>query len=65
MNLNAVELSLGEISGYLVVENISTAHRGIEMLRKSEKGKATFICLDRIPQIENVSCPKAQRKQNL
>ena len=59
---NAVELSLGEISGYLVVENISTAHRGIEMLRKSEKGKATFICLDRIPQIENVSLPKSATK---
>ena len=52
---NAIEVILNETAGYLIVENISEAHRGIEILKKTNKGKATFICLNRIPKIENVN----------
>ena len=44
----ALEAALGEAAGYVIVENIETAYRAIEVLRKEEKGKATFLCLDRI-----------------
>ena len=27
--------------------------RGIDVLKKNQKGKATFICLDRIPQLKS------------
>lgn len=45
----AIEAALGEASGYVVVENTEQAYAAIELLKKSQKGKATFICLDRVP----------------
>ncbi|HXG37541.1 MAG TPA: chromosome segregation protein SMC [Bacteroidota bacterium] len=47
----AIEAALGEASGYVVVENTDQAYSAIELLKKSQKGKATFICLDRVPQL--------------
>jgi chromosome segregation protein len=45
----ALEAALGEATGYVIVKNVDQAYAAIEALRKNEKGKATFICLDRIP----------------
>jgi chromosome segregation protein len=47
----AVEAALGDIAGYLVVDSVSDADAGIRLLTEDQKGKATFVCLDRLPQI--------------
>ncbi|MDE3057958.1 MAG: chromosome segregation protein SMC [Bacteroidota bacterium] len=47
----AIEAALGEAAGFIVVNNVEEAHRGIEFLKQNQKGKATFICLDRIPSV--------------
>ncbi len=47
----AVESALGEASGYVIVANIDHAYAAIEYLKKHQKGKATFICLDRLPKL--------------
>jgi len=45
----AIETALGETGGYVVVESAETAYKAIEYLKSGQKGKATFICLDRLP----------------
>ena len=45
----ALESALGEMSGYVVVEDAETAYKAIESLKSRLKGKATFICLNRVP----------------
>lgn len=47
----AVESALGEASGYVIVATIDHAYAAIEYLKKHQKGKATFICLDRLPRL--------------
>jgi chromosome segregation protein len=49
----AVEAALGEYAGLLVVENSAEAERGIALLKEEERGKATFVCLDRMPDIRS------------
>ena len=49
----AIESALGETASFIVVKNIEEAYRGIEVLKKNQKGKATFICLDRIPELKS------------
>jgi chromosome segregation protein len=49
----AIETALGEAMGYVVVENVEEAYAAMEFLKQSKKGKATFICLNRLPQIAN------------
>jgi len=49
----AVETALGESAGYVVVDNVQEAYAAMDFLKKSNKGKATFICLDRLPNFEN------------
>jgi len=49
----AIESALGEMASFIVVKNIEEAYRGIEVLKKNQKGKATFICLDRIPALRS------------
>ncbi len=45
----AVESSLGEAAGFVIVDTAERAYEAIAYLKKEGKGKATFICLDRIP----------------
>lgn len=45
----ALEAALGETAGYVVVDSLERAYGAIEFLKKHQKGKATFVCLDRIP----------------
>jgi chromosome segregation protein len=49
----AVETALGESSGYVIVENVQQAYAAIDLLKRNQKGKATFICLDRVPALTN------------
>ena len=47
----AIESALGEASGYVIVASIDNAYAAIDYLKKHQKGKATFICLDRLPKL--------------
>ncbi len=49
----AIEAALGEAAGFIVVNNVEEAYRGIEFLKRNQKGKATFICLNRIPVVSH------------
>ena len=53
----AIESALGEMANFIVVKNIEEAYRGIAVLKKNQKGKATFICLDRIPALTSSRSP--------
>lgn len=48
----AVENALGDAGQYFVVDSKTEALEAIEALKHSQKGKATFICLDEVPSIE-------------
>ncbi len=47
----AVETALGEAVGYVIVPSVDQAYLAMEFLKKNKKGKATFICLDRVPSV--------------
>lgn len=48
----ALESSLGESAGYVIVTSAEDAYAAIDYLKKSDKGKATFVCLNRVSNIE-------------
>ncbi|MEK7263273.1 MAG: chromosome segregation protein SMC [Bacteroidota bacterium] len=52
----AIETALGETGEFLIVATGAEAEEAIEILKKENKGKVTFACLDRIPNniIESV-----------
>lgn len=47
----ALETALGDVAGYVIVESTERAYEAIEFLKQGERGKATFVCLDRIPKL--------------
>ena len=49
----ALEAALGEYAGLLVVGTSAEAEEGMALLREEKQGKATFVCLDRIPRIRS------------
>ncbi|MEK6649997.1 MAG: hypothetical protein AABY75_03415, partial [Bacteroidota bacterium] len=49
----ALENALGETVGYIIVDNADQAYAAMDYLKTHQKGKATFICLDRIPAMRN------------
>ncbi|MBM2840049.1 MAG: Smc family protein [Bacteroidetes bacterium] len=49
----AIESALGEYSGFIVVDSVSDAERGIALLNEEQLGKSTFVCLDRLPEINS------------
>ncbi len=51
----AIETALGEAVGYVIVGNVTQAYAAMEFLKKNKKGKATFICLDRVPAVSGGS----------
>ena len=53
----AVETALGEAAGYVVVDSVDRAYAAMEFLKRNQKGKATFICLNRLPHISNHRVP--------
>ncbi|MFA6540951.1 MAG: chromosome segregation protein SMC, partial [Bacteroidota bacterium] len=48
----AVESAVGEFTNYIIVNSIDEAHRGVELLKNSNHGRATFICLELIPAVD-------------
>jgi chromosome segregation protein len=46
----AIEAALGEFAGLIVVDSVEEAERGIGLLKADQRGKATFVCLDRLPR---------------
>ena len=49
-NRVAISAALGSAASYLVVPTFEDAVRGMRSLETNHKGKATFVCLDRIPE---------------
>jgi chromosome segregation protein len=49
----AIESALGEFAGLMIVHTAREADDGIALLRQEQRGKATFICLERIPEISS------------
>ncbi len=47
----ALEAALGDAAGYIVVKTIDDAHRGVELLKSGNNGRATFVCLESIPNL--------------
>lgn len=45
----ALESALGDAAGYVIVGDTETAYHAIAHLKTLHKGKATFVCLDRLP----------------
>ena len=55
----AVEAALGDAANLLVVDEESDAERGMSLLRQEEKGKATFVALNRVPRLRSkIRLPK-------
>ncbi|MFN0158740.1 MAG: chromosome segregation protein SMC, partial [Bacteroidota bacterium] len=49
----AIESALGEFAGLIIVDSQDEAENGIALLKEEQRGKATFVCLDRLPRIES------------
>lgn len=49
----AIESALGEFTGCLIVDSAQDAEDGIVLLKKEQRGKATFVCLNRVPEIRS------------
>ncbi|MCC6397720.1 MAG: chromosome segregation protein SMC [Bacteroidetes bacterium] len=47
----AIEAALGEAAGLIIVDRVADAEQGIVLLQQEQKGKATFVCLDKLPRI--------------
>lgn len=52
-----VELFLEQVLNHFIVENIEDAYQAISLLKNSQKGKANFFLLDRVPEPKNVASP--------
>ncbi len=50
----AFESALGEIAYYLIVASSKDAFDAVDVLRHSQKGKATLIALDRVPGMDGI-----------
>ena len=54
----AIEAALGDYMGLVVVDSAADAEAGIVLLKEDQRGKATFVCLDRMPEITSrISIP--------
>jgi chromosome segregation protein len=49
----AIEAALGEAAGLLIVDTSADAEQGIALLKQEEKGKVTFVALDRVPVVHS------------
>lgn len=57
----AIEAALGEFAGLIIVDSVEEAERGIGLLKADQRGKATFVCLDRLPRFRTrVSLPRIE-----
>lgn len=51
----AIEAALGDAAGLIVVDRADDAEQALALLREDQKGKATFVCLDRLPRIRRTA----------
>ncbi len=51
----AIETALGEFGSCLLVDRGKDADLGVEILRADDRGKATFISIDRLPDFQSAS----------
>lgn len=51
----ALQTALGEAANYIVVQDENEALEAANFLEKHQKGKAVFICLNRIPQVKRLN----------
>jgi chromosome segregation protein len=51
----ALETALGDLAGLVVVDNEQEAEEGIALLKQDQRGEATFVCLDRLPEVHAYS----------
>ncbi len=49
----ALEAALGDYARCVIVENGAEAADAVRLLKEEERGKATFICLDRVPALSS------------
>lgn len=57
----AIESALGEYAGLIIVDAADEAEKAIALLKEEQKGKAAFVCLDRLPRLEaHYSLPREQ-----
>lgn len=54
-----IESALGDATHYIIVNDIAEAVSGIQRLRSREKGKATFVCLSKVPGVNPIPFPIA------
>jgi chromosome segregation protein len=47
----AIEAALADAAAYVVADKAEDALAAIEILKKEDKGKATFVCLERVPVV--------------
>lgn len=47
----AIESALGDAIGYVIVRQVQDAYEAIRYLKESQRGKTTFVCLDRLPTL--------------
>ncbi len=48
----AIESALGEYAGVIIVDTPDEAEEAIALLKEEQKGKAAFVCLNRVPRVE-------------
>jgi chromosome segregation protein len=53
----AVETALADAANYLITETTEDALAGVEELKKQNKGKVTFISLQRVPKVHRINLP--------
>ncbi len=53
----AIEAALGDYANLVIVDSAESAEQAIALLKEEEKGKATFICRDRLPRVHSRYSP--------
>lgn len=48
----AIAAALGSAAHFLIVPTLEDAKRGMQSLASNRKGKVTFVCLDRVPDVQ-------------
>ena len=54
----ALEAALGDAAQYLVTESTDHSLRAVEHLKRNQKGRATFLSLDRLSAVEHTPLPE-------
>lgn len=55
----AVAAALGDATDFIVVDTLGEARAGIQALRDNDKGKVTFVCLEKVPSMPDPAAAPA------